>query len=409
MEETANFALMDNSAFAGVMRLCCPDVAMHKIFLRNYPEHREIDEQSLADFLTAIVIYEGIVLDSRSVWNDKELQREGYKAAHGDTIDGSTASWVEQLRRLLPGEIAELVATDMYSGPSSIDEDESTQKAFDVMCSPLKNKIILSKEERIPRVYYAKDYVYRPRFEQLNESGGYALEEDELAQAMFLHRGIFLQARSHDLKRVYLPYYYRGKMLAQLPPMIWVRSPEDGNLRTRLPLEIGHRPDDTEYIRSLNQFYYSLLESVSWTTYSTDVPFIGAAILAKAKGQPNEALSIAMELRTDGKLRSQFARFERAIRKHDRPEFETLLKGFRSDLKAAARHLGAEIDNPAMSRYYSFATCWLPKGIKEALEASVALLPESIRDWGHRAASLLLTKNPVQMLFIEHIQAIRDA
>ena len=56
--------VLDNSAFAGVMRLYSPEREVHRLFLRNYPDHREIDERSLADFLTALCVYDFIFLDS---------------------------------------------------------------------------------------------------------------------------------------------------------------------------------------------------------------------------------------------------------------------------------------------------------------------------------------------------------
>src|SRR5438105_3416529 len=111
------------------MRLYSPDLVMHRAFLRNYPEHLEIDKHSLADFLTAIVLYDKILLESSSCWNDKQLQREGYRPQA--TIDGSSASWATQLLRLLPTDIAELVSETILVGPSSISEQDSCQKAYD--------------------------------------------------------------------------------------------------------------------------------------------------------------------------------------------------------------------------------------------------------------------------------------
>jgi hypothetical protein len=70
-------ALIDNSAFAGVMRCYRPDVDVHRRFLRNYPEHREIDAASLGDFLTALCIYQELLIESSSGWNDANLEAPG--------------------------------------------------------------------------------------------------------------------------------------------------------------------------------------------------------------------------------------------------------------------------------------------------------------------------------------------
>ena len=66
-------ALLDNSAFAGVMRLYYPEHEMHRRFLKNYPDHLPIDEHSLADFLSCICTYDQLLIESSSGWNESEL------------------------------------------------------------------------------------------------------------------------------------------------------------------------------------------------------------------------------------------------------------------------------------------------------------------------------------------------
>ena len=388
-------ALMDNSAFAGVLRIYCPDVEMHDKFLRQYPEHREIDERSLADFLTAIVIYDRIYLDSSSI--------------------RGTITWTEQLLSLLPQDIRELViVADFelaeYTCATPIGEYESCRKAFDIMCSPLKDEIALSPEEEIPKVYYANDYVYRRTFDALNrEAGRDRLDTHALAQAKYLHRGLFLQSRAHGLKCVYMPYHYRGKMLSRLPPLVWAESPFGENLHARLPLAKGLRPDETSYVHAMNEYYYSLLEIVSWTTYDQDVPFIGAAVLSAAKGDPQTAFRKALELRQQGGLRREFMKLQSALDRRDRPTFESLMKRYQSELAAAARHLGADLETPQTKAFYKLATFWLPSSVKAAIDAAVELLPVTARDWGRRTASKLLIKsNPFQLLFLEHAAVLKS-
>ena len=225
-------ALFDNSAFAGVMRLYSPDIEMHDRFLKQYPAHRSIDELSLADFLTALCIYDQILLESSSAWNEKQLRAEGYRTATRETIDGSSAGWVAQLKRLLPKRVSVLIS-DAAFHKSIIDEEEAASKALQIFTSPLKQTVLLEPGEKIPNVYYAPDYIYRERFTKLNDAASTRLDQEELAQAMFLHRGLFLQSVAHENKCVYLPYHYRGKMLAKLPPMVFVRAPDDGLTQAR--------------------------------------------------------------------------------------------------------------------------------------------------------------------------------
>jgi hypothetical protein len=398
--------LLDNSAFAGVMRLYSPDIEMHRMFLHNYPNHQLIDEHSLSDFLMALCIYEEIFLDSSSHWNEKELKREGYDES--EYLDDSNASWAEQLKRLLPKDVSTIIKTDYFGGGSAIDEDESCSKAYDIMSSPLKSQILLDSDEKIPNVYFAHDYVYRPVFDRLNMNNGFILTENELAQAMFLHRGLFLQSRAHRFECVYMPYHYRGKILSKLPPMVWVKAPDDGFAHARLPLARGNRPSETDYIKCLNEYYFTLIQAVTWTTYPSDVPFIGTAILSAAKGNPDVAIEMAMNYRQKGVLKQIFKELDAAARSQDRPYFESIIKQCRSELAQAAAHFGVEGDTLKQRLFYKLATCWLPKNLQEVVDAAVQLLPENVKHWGYQISSSLITKTPLQMLFLEHIGAIRN-
>jgi hypothetical protein len=279
-------ALLDNSAFAGVMRLLKPTIEQHQRFLALYPEHRAVDQASLADFLSALCLYDDLVLESSS------------------QVTGSQShSWVEEMKSMLPAEVAKLVEE---STSSSFDEDEedSIKRAFDVMTSPLRSSLELPEGAKIPNVYYAQDYAYREAFCDLNKAAGSLLNDDELARAMFMHRGLFLQSWAHRANCVYIPYGYRGAMLSQLPPMTWAPAPHDGFVEARLPLAQGSRPHENDYIKQLNEYYYSLLQSVTWVTYDSTVPFIGAAILAASGGHPERAMDLALKYRQNATLRS---------------------------------------------------------------------------------------------------------
>jgi hypothetical protein len=388
-------ALIDNSAFAGVMRCYRPDVDVHRRFLRNYPEHREIDAASLGDFLTALCIYQELLIESSSGWNDANLEAPG---------DGG---WVESLKKLLPKEVSVLIK-NTYLLESLTSEEEAMEKAYDVMTSPLKESILAGPVPQLPAVYYAKDYIYREPFEQLDRENGSKLTPRDLVLAMFLHRGLLLQSVAHGNNCVYLPYQFRGKLLSKLPPMTWARGTFKDYL-TRLPLSHGDRPSETDTLRALNEFYYSLLQAVTWTTYSSDVPFIGAAILAAARGDAGEAIRIAMDYRRKGGLRKALGELDRAIRHSDRPKFDSLLTQYRSELTAAAQHFGLQIDSPKHKTFYELAICWMPKEISTAVKAAATILPANLQRWAYKASSTLITKSPLQMLFVQHVSDIREA
>ena len=248
-EIAASGCVLDNSAFAGVMRLYSPDREIHEVFLRNYPDHREIDERSLADFLTALCIYEVIFLDSRSAWNDKELRRD---LARSGSLDHADLSWVNQLKQLLPPTVSRCISTD-YNWVS-IGEQQSCARAFDIMNSPTKESINLQPGDEVPKVYFADDYQYREQFDRLNDDHGHPLNRSELAQAMFLHRGLYLQSVAHASGLVYVPYHLRGRMLSKLPPMSWALS-RAGRQEAESMLRSNTRPTLIETLTTLNEYY----------------------------------------------------------------------------------------------------------------------------------------------------------
>jgi hypothetical protein len=55
-ESLVSQAVIDNTAFAGLMRFY--ELPEHQEFNRRWPSHRQIDERSLMDILTAIVLYD---------------------------------------------------------------------------------------------------------------------------------------------------------------------------------------------------------------------------------------------------------------------------------------------------------------------------------------------------------------
>ncbi len=394
--------VLDNSAFAGVMRLYSPDREVHELFLRNYPDHREIDERSLADFLTALCIYDVIFLDSRSAWNERQLIRD---YARSGSLDHADVSWVNQLKELLPPQVSECISTD-YNWVG-IGERQSCARAFDIMNSPTKEVVRLQPGEEIPKVYFANDYQYRPEFDRLNDEHGQPLKSSELAQAMFLHRGLYLQSIAHASGLIYVPYHIRGRMLSKLPPMVWALS-RAGRRADKSTLGMDTRPTMIDSLTTLNEYYYSLVQAATWTAYDTGVPFIGAAILASARGDPSNAIDLAMQYRQEGTLMGAFQKLHSALQAGNKPLFESVLKTYRSELEAAAQHFGVETNRAKQQVFYKLATCWIPDKIQKALEAALGLIPADIDHRLYEHSSRLITRSPIQMLFAGHVSALRE-
>lgn len=421
-------ALIDNSSFAGVMRCLAPELPMHQDFWEKYPEHREVDHISLAEFLTAICLFDFVVLDSSSysfqasleggsgvISKDLEIELEGYEI-DDPWVEETLArcenpqSWVEELLDYLPSEVR-LPVVISRTGPytKSLMLRESCDIAYEVFCSAFQENLLWLDKWKLPNVYTDPSYILRPKFERINEKNGNLLNEKMLAQAMFLHRGLYLLSRAKERGRVYMPYLYRGKMLSAISPLLSLPRPDDKSARLRLPLLKGSRPGENNYLCLINKIYYELLEKVCWYSYEEGIPFIGAAILAKAKGEPKKAVEIALDYREKGRLRTQWRELSELVQRGERGKYEMFLKGIKMQLEDAAISMGASIPNRYLQTFFRLAISWLPPMIPEAIASAVEILPHNAQYWANKFMTFLIKPSPFQMLFLDHVKTIRSA
>jgi hypothetical protein len=394
-EETK--AIIDNTSFAGVMRLYAPDLEAHRKFLKDFPSHKQVDELSLADFLTAICAFDTILLENSSrasYFNSADVQ---------PIKESETKTWVDQLRELLPSKVAKTINAAPFLDKHEVvlEGFRAQEVAFDIFHSPLRETVKLQGGEKIPEVYMSPTYKFRGDFTRLNMASGNPLDDRMLAQAMFLHRGLYLQAYALNQSAIYMPYLYRGRMLASLPPLITLAEKE------AIPLLKDNRPPRTEYLTELNKFYYELLNKLTWAAYDESVPFIGAAILASARGSVRTALDMAMELREAGEIRDNFRWLQDAIKARDRAYYEGMLSEIKASLTKANHALGGSGLNPKLLTFYRLATFWMPSGAKEALAAIWQLAPQSLKEKVNKFASKLLEQDSFQLMFLNHVKAIR--
>jgi hypothetical protein len=397
-------AVIDNTAFAGLMRLYAPELREHQEFNQRWPSHRQIDERSLLDILTAIVLYDWLLLERSS-------KREGNDKTPKDVMERD--SWVEQMKNLLrPKESCIFWELDSWKRDKNF-EDEACRCAFNLLASAGSTTPRLDPGiDKIPDVYRAKDYAFRPKFDELNKRG--ALDEERLVQAMFLHRGLFLQAFAHSEKAVYLPYHSRGKLLAAVPPMTWAHIELDGFLRGNNSLARDQRPLPKDVQRQLNEIYYKLLYAVSWREYDLDIPFVGAAIWDQAAGSCKKALELALKMREKGNIRTLIVnRLQSRADAGDRSAYERELRNFRTELQKAAEDCGVEIEGSrtfvqgkALWKLLLATVKSVPGlgGVGDAAEAIEAIVPKGFKDRARQIGAKLIDPTPMQMLFLDHAQ-----
>ena len=420
-------ALIDNSSFAGVMRCYEPSLPMHEDFWEQYPEHREVDLASLAQFLTAICLFDQIYLDSSSLpsgygWEEEgvltkgdEVDLEGYNPLYLEEIDFSGDSnsaptpWVEEMLQYLPNSIRNMISINrVMPRQKSLSHGDSCKLAYDILCSALHTRLILKGDWKIPNVYTDPSYLFRHTFEDINSKNMNLLDDTRLAYAMFLHRGLYLLSLARNRNYTYLPYLYRGNMLTALSPLIAAAPwPNEGGKTPRIPLAQGFRPDEDEVALLLNKVYYDILEKTTWYTYDERLPFIGAAILAKAKGVPEAAFEIALKLRNEGNFKQHWGKLRKLVQEGERGKFESMLCDLRRQLEEAAVFAGARLGNKYLQPSFRLAVSCIPSSLAEIVKNAVNILPERLQYCTERFFGTLISRSPLQILFLDHVNAIR--
>jgi len=392
-----NSALIDNSIFAGIMRNYIPDLNQHKLFIELYPKHKKTDTISVAQFLTSICLFDKIFLESSSKIDTSLLQYGIQTEENPAQID-----WVVELLEFLPPEVTKLIETT----ESSISNDDSIRIAYNLISSKSTRDKIIDLNAPIPKTYTASDYHYKPFFEEINKDN---LSQELLNYAMFIHRGIFLQNLSISENHTYIPFSSRGEMLVNISPLI---SSPVSNYTNLLDFGIPNpnKPDISKIQKELNHFYYELINKITWIKYDENIPFIGAAILARTKGNMEDAFNLALEIRNEGKIKKEWEGILEAVESNDRSLYENLLKSFENDLSRTSTKFGLDMKNERLEATYNLAVSWLPYNIDKVIELAIELLPDNFKHWGRRFSNRLLYRmnSPSQLLFIEHVKSIKS-
>lgn len=400
-------ALLDNSSFAGAMRFYDPNIGLNQLFYSRYPYHeKNVDRISMGEFLMAICLFDGVVLDTSS-------EERPIHIGHTMGEEKPGPNFLLGLLNYLPSEVQELISLDNFYDTCPIGQETAQRVAFDIFCSPYAKLAKLPDSIKIPSIYSSKDYVFRKYFDKLNFKNNEILDENLLVQAMFLHRGLILQGCASYTSMVYLPYLYRGKMLSNLSPLLAIAAPYSlwTPDRVQLPYINESLPKEIDVVRQISDFYYRLIRECTWEKHDERLPFLGAAILSKARGNPKDAISIALEFRHKNDFRSDWDELQNAIARRDRPKYKTIMKKLKKEITVAATSLGADISDDnlfLLSDIFNIAVSYVPDPFKKGIELSIKLLPDSAREWGKRIVNKYFLKSDFQMLFLDHVEAIRQ-
>ncbi|MCP4897457.1 MAG: hypothetical protein GY906_10845 [bacterium] len=404
MAET--IALIDNTTFAAAGRTFYHNDPSGKGGLHAreyYSEHRDakaIDRQSTSEFLTALVLFDSLRWDSASssgetpaVTDDRRylpwlydwfpLFHEASQLGIIEDFEERYVSWdrLNLAQQLAFKWVEEQIATEAFQLPSNF---------------------------RVPLAYYSEDYADRGDFERLNAKNDWALTEDELAIAMFLHRGLYYQSYSYGPSEwvdfegwSYLPHSYRASLL---------RSPSWNLLATvcndqDLWLGQMHKLEITapEIVRELDRRFFQALDK---TVKIEPIPggvALGWSFLQENWREPTHALESALEFRESrsGKeVRAFFGDLVALGKDSNRQAIEDRLGDFEKMLQGAARR--------------RFGTSWTPDpkagfliGLtgswKDVLAPALDIMPRRIREAVIRVLYTSTYEHGFQILFNSYL------
>ncbi len=406
MEMFETEVLLDNSSFAGLMRCYKPELESHQEFLNDFPEHRVTDYVSLAQILTAICLYDVILVEGSSTGHYNSAV--DIIPSHGKMISRDQASnWVNDLCKMLPKEIQTIIKSEPFytTNDRILKLDGPSQElAFNLFKTHLRNRMILKSNEKIPNVYSSKTYINRKRFEELNNKSDSPLSENELIQAMFLHRGILLDFISSEYSHMtYFPYSYRGKLLELLPPntssLVFEKDIFTG-------IGIDSTPSNRKVIELINIAYYEILDQCTWTKYNSFIPFIGAGILEQTKYNVTDSLEVALKYRNSTNLKEIIQ--EMMEWRTDRVRFEYYLNKFKEELKNATKSFKRNTSSNNIEIAANLSIFWLPFGLKDPVVEGLKRLPDEWKSSFNKIIDRVKKHEGHQIFLIDHIKAINQ-
>lgn len=395
-------ALIDNTAFAGMMRCYLPELESHSKFLTDFPTHKKIDFVSTAQILTAICCYDSLVIEASSAGHyhsSLDVLPKDQKQLSAERA----SSWANDLKKMLPKEIDELISTsssDINGEDIWILSEQSRKLSFELFQTTLKNKTP-KNIVKIPDVYTNPDYIDRKNFVELNSQSATPLNDEELSQAMFFHRGLLLDAFASAKKLTYIPYLYRAQYLDLIPP----GKASEIFAKNNFDLRENTSPDEVKVIEELNKIYYETLGQLTWTKYENFIPFIGSSILSQTNYNIADAFNLALEFRNKSNIPEYINNLNEWS--HDKVVFEMYLKEFRKDLSEAVRHFKLDTSTTRLESWANLSMFWLPNGLTSPVTELLKNLPESWRIYFNSIFNIPKLNHGHQILLFDHVYALK--
>jgi hypothetical protein len=395
MKADSTVVMIDNTTFASAGRAIYfgstdTEGGRHaEDYYRRYSDAISLDRQSLAEFLTALILFDNLAWDGSSCIQESTDMENQY-------------GWNAWLYEWFPQfEMAR--REGIISHVNERQADSRLSRARLLSLSWVKEHYSTYRPTRpagfrVPLAYKSDDYKDFPDFCALNEEKEFNLNRDELAVAMFLHRGVFYQSRvcSKD-GWSYLPHSYRAHLLA-IPEIIALTVMCDDD--TYFNLRDGIR--GVEILRTIDEhFQQELKKAIKLKPVSVGTA-IGASFM-QMQGTPYRAYTEALSFRSSRHgedIRNQFQELVVLGRESNRQGIENRMLEIDRSLQSEARsRFGAAWTADPNSTYaMNLIGSW-----KAIIEPIVSYLPVDFREGVSKFLNKQFNRNGFQILFSRYL------
>jgi hypothetical protein len=396
MKDDRTAVMIDNTTYAAAGRAIyfgdkSTKGGMHaEDYYRRYPDAISLDRQSLAEFLTALVLFDTLMWDASScVQESKEM------------VD--VCGWNPWVYKWFPQfEIASkegiISHVDEYYAFTRLRRAQLLSLLW-VKEHYSKHRATLPPGFRIPLTYKSEDYRDLNAFNELNVEGNFNLDKEELAIAMFLHRGLFYQSRvcSED-GWSYLPHSYRAHLLS-IPEIIGmsVMCDDNDNYFNFRDVITG-----TEILRSIDEHFQQELNKAIKLKPIPAGTAIGASF-TQMYGDAYRAFTEALSFRYSKygeNIREQFRELVTLGRASNRQGIENRLQDIDRSLRNEARsHFGAAwTPDPSSTYSLNLIGSW-----KAIVEPIINYLPRDFREGASKFLNKQFNRNGFQILFSRYL------
>lgn len=349
-----------------------------------------LDRQGLAEFLTALILFDVLVWDGSSCV--QELK------GMGDAVlnDAWVYNWFPQFEYAHKEGIIEDICADGAGnrlGRARLLSMQWVKEHFSELTSKLPMGF------RIPLVYSSERYHDRREFISLNEKYNLNLQGEQLALAMFLHRGMFYQSRvfSED-GWSYLPHSHRAYLLS-LPEIISmsIMCDDDSYFDLREPIT------GTDILKIIDEHFQRELRNAMKVKPIPVGAALGASFM-QIHYEAYRAFSEALSFRESAygqRIREQFRELINLGNVSNRQGIENRVREIDQSLQNEARsHFGAAwAPDPSTTYAINFFGSF-----KYIVEPLLSYLPAHFREGATKFLHRQFYRNGFQILFRHYFQ-----